>query len=187
MKIVRKTNRSVKASKAIKANDYGYDLNGGVIDESTVEELWRIANSEILPESELATVCEGNCDIPDHQWNYYATGTAFGASTDYVINATVNQNNLNIYDYAKNDYDDIMLDFIHDDVNEFNINFEIAAHSGEVVRVRVLEVEVYQNGSYEEYYVGRFAKAFDLDAICEWLKGVAEPVVRDIQVAVSNI
>lgn len=166
---------------------FGFDQNGAAIDESTVEELCRVAN-EILAESELAKICNGNCEIPDHTWNYYATGTAFGASTDYTIIVKLNEDSINIYNYSRPDYEGIMLDF-KNAYGTFKLEFEISVHSDEIYRVQAIHnADVYDShGTFSDYYSERFNMAFDLDGICDWLKTIAQPVVYDIQSTVSNI
>lgn len=169
----------------IKANDeyYGYDSNGEEIDESTVDELRRIVTYDVLPFTQLGRL--GNAYLDEDSFKYTATGTAFGAYLQYTIKLSTDDDRIDIYSFMKPGWGDLMLDF-NSENNYVDFMFEIHV-KGDKINVELTDIDVYDSGTYSEYYSKKFAEAFDLDAMCETIKEIAEPAVNEIKAAVSNI
>lgn len=172
----------------IKANDdfdygYGFDSNGEAIDESTVDEMYRIA-CEIVDTSELAEF--GVCDIADDSFKYYATGLAWGAALSYTIMFETSSDKIDLrYYYAQTDDHIMFPDLIR--YGEVRMRFDIYVRNGDEIQVELTEVDVYENGRYTEDYDDAFYKLFDTDKLCEYVKRLAEPTVYEIHSTLSNI
>ena len=76
---------------------YGFDSNGEAISESTVDELYRIAEREVLPTTELAKVDE-YATIMEDTFEYYASSTYVGVT--YTISATFDTDDIDVVSYA---------------------------------------------------------------------------------------
>lgn len=169
----------------IKANDeyYGYDSNGEEIDESTVDALRQVVVYEVLPFTELAQL--GNVSLSEDSFKYTATGTAFGAYLQYTLNLSTTDDEIDVYSFMRPDWNDLMLDF-NSEKNYVDFMFEIQVN-GDDTHVVLSDIDVYDSGTYSEYYSKKFADAFDLAAMCKAIKEIAEPAVNEIKAAVSNI
>ena len=165
-------------------NDYymGYDSDGNEIDESTVDALRGIITYEILPHSELAEL--GNVDLDEDSFEYTATGTAFGAYMQYTLTLSTDSDEIDVYSFQRN-HNEMMLDFSRDRnyvMFHFNINVD-----GDKINVTPEDIDVYENGTYSDYYSEKFSKAFDVPGICNMIAEMAEPVVREIHAKLSNL
>lgn len=165
-------------------NDYymGYDANGNEIDESTVDALRQVVTYEILPYSELAEL--GNVYLSEDSFKYTATGTAFGAYMQYTLILSTDDDEIDVYSFQRN-HNEMMLDFSRDRnyvMFHFNINV-----NGDKINVTAEDIDVYEDGTYSDYYSEKFSKTFDVPGICNMIAEMAEPVVREIQVKLSNI
>ena len=170
--------------KYIKANDYyGYDSNGDPIDESTVDELRSFVTYDILPFTELSKL--GNLSLDEDSFKYTATGTAFGAYLDYTINLSTSDDEIDVYSFMNRSWNSTMVDF-NDDRNYVNLYFEIHV-KGDKINVEITDTDVYERGTYSEYYSKKFVQAFDIYRMCDEIKKIAEPAVREIKVALSNL
>lgn len=169
----------------IKANDdYGFDSNGEAIDESTVDEMYRIAG-EILDQSELAQL-DPYVTISEESFKYYATGTAWGAYLAYTIMAEISSDDLDLRKFYTDSDDSTM--FIDLNGNgEVKMQFNIYVRNGDQIQVELTEVDIYDGWRYTEYYDKNFYKLFDVEKICDHVKRLAEPVVNEIQATLSNI
>ena len=169
----------------IKANDdYGFDSNGEAIDESTVNEMYRIAG-EILDQSELAQL-DPYVTISEDSFKYYATGTAWGAYLAYTIMTEISSDDLDLRKFYTDSDDSTM--FIDLDGNgEVKMQFNIYVSNGNQIQVEITGVDVYENGRYTEYFDKNFYKLFDVEKICNHVKRLAEPVVNEIHSTLSNI
>ena len=170
---------------------YGFDSNGDPIDESTVEELYRIANSEILPDTVLAETCT-YCDIDEDSFEFHATGTAFGSDVTYTISATITDGSVNLMSFVRPDAQWIP-DF-NSERYSAEISLEIHVHNDDVT-VEFLEADVYdsmregadRHFTHSSYMSDEFREDFDIEAICAEIQRLAESAAREIHGALSNI
>lgn len=173
----------------VKANDdydygFGFDSNGEAIDESTVDEMYRIAG-EILDQSELAQL-DPYVTIYEDSFKYYATGSAWGADLAYTIMTEVSSDGLDLRKFYTDSDDSIM--FV--DLNgggEVKMQFNIYVSNGDQIQVELIGADVYENGHYTEYFDKDFYKLFNVEKICDHMKRLAEPVVNEIHATLSNI
>lgn len=162
---------------------FGYDSNGDPIDESTVDELCREAN-EVLNESELAT--HGDyCDIDRDTFEYFATGTAWGAYLKYIITFDTDSDYIDFNDFINSNYDSLRPDF--NSYSSADISFKISV-DGEKVSTTVDDVSVLDgHGNYKDWDTNRFNKYIDVEALTDYVTDLAQSAIREIQVLVSNI
>lgn len=180
----------------VKANDdydygFGFDSNGGAIDESTVEELYRIAENEILPDTVLAETCS-YCDIDEDSLEYHATGTAFGADVTYTIYATITDKTVDLMTFVRPD-----AEWIPDFNSErYSADISLAIHvHNDSANVEFLEADVYDSMregadrrfTHSSYMSDEFREDFDIDAICAEIKRLADSAAREIHGVFSNI
>lgn len=166
---------------------YGYDSNGEPIDESTVDELYRVANEEVLPTTELAEF--GICDIDDDEFEYYATGTAWGANLNYIIRFALNP--VAFADRAREfsngkDISAIFID-LRNPNNEVETTFDISVN-GSNFDVELVEVNITENGSdASDTIYDSFDKLFSKRKIENFVARIAEDAVNKIHATLSNI
>lgn len=162
---------------------YGYDSNGDAIDQSTVEELYRIANQEILPNTELGRI--GNADIAEDSFEFYFGGGIYGAVLDYTIDFDITDAELDLMSFVKPNarfYPDF-------NSNKYtaNLQFTIVVHQDNI-RVDFFTADVYEDGTYSSYFSDDyFRENFDWRKMCEEIKKIAEPAVREIHRTLSNL
>lgn len=171
--------------------NYGFDMNDEIITESTVESLYMIAENEILRNSDLCKSCY-SATIDYDTFEYFATGTAFGADMSYEIYTTFNNDNIkDIYStfYVNENGEYTTPSVRFDENNTFVINTRIIVKNNEISDVAIDDISVYRNNTYSEYdsialdkNINRelFMKKIIEDTKCENL-------VRDIHVTLSNI
>lgn len=166
---------------------YGFDSTGDPIDESTVDELYRIANDEVLPDTELAEF--GICDISDDSFEYFASGTAWGAYLKYTILFELNpvQFASRAYEFSNgNDVRALFLD-LRNPENEVTTRFDITVN-GSNFDVELVDVDITENGSdASQTFYDNFDKLFSKRKIENFVAGIAEDAVTKIQSILSNI
>ena len=171
-------------------SNYGYTQNGDEIDESTVDELYRIAEYELLPDSELANVFGAdNISIDEDTFDYTATGTAFGAyiTYDIIIHVATGSygNNFNLNNFINPNYDDLHPDFDIKDV-AFDIIVKVDGDKATAIvdlNPRTIRIE----DDVTDYYAKKFAQMLDIDAIEHDVETIAERDVYEIKSVLSNI
>lgn len=163
---------------------YGYDSNGEPIDESTVDELYRVAEDEVLPKTELAKI--GRATIDDDTFKYYATGTAWGASLGYVILFEVDSDALNLDKYVRREAR-MFPAFDMKDIWSATIRFSIVVDNSKLKTVIFEEADVYKRGKYDSYSSDKFIEQFDAGRLCDYIAGIAEQAIREIHVVLSDI
>lgn len=169
---------------------FGYDQNGDPIDESMVEELYRIAENEILPNSRLYREFGGDFDISEDSFEYYATGTAFGAQMSYIINAQIKSYGneiIDVYDFVIKEYlkDEIHLDYSDPEVMVY-IDFDINVNTDNCDTV-INRIYVYNHGRYNEYDSDVLSRCFDYEKFGVYMNSIANELAEEIHAKLSNI
>jgi hypothetical protein len=136
------------------------------IDESAQDELYRIAENELLPETELYKISE-YCTIDEDTFDFTQTGTAWGGYICYDIYMEWTAEYLpKIEKFYKHYTDDD--DYpIHRDwrLDEIKIYFNIHVE-GDKVTVDIADTDIVDDHNFD--------KVFDLDALCDAIKEIAE-------------
>lgn len=149
---------------------YGWTSNGDPIDESTVDELYRIAEREVLPTTELAKVDE-YATIMEDTFEYYASSPYVGVT--YTICATFDTDDIDVVSYA-------LPDAYHYDfrggkeVGE--LEFYIYVKGNEIDKVELIWNSSNLNPDN-----------YDMEAIEEYVKSIAKPAAEAIYNAITNI
>lgn len=150
---------------------FGFNSNGDPIDESTVEELERIAQ-EVLDKSEIHNIDE-YADL--HNFNYYASipyiQESFDISFTYVAD---------IYELSKNGM--ATDEGYYTTVAPYNIHFNVRCKNGEVEYAECTDVDV-NDGYVKDVEL----KNFNLDALVQFATDLVNPVAADIYNATTNI
>lgn len=176
----------------IKANDdfdydYGFDSNGEAIDESTVDEMYRIA-CEILDQSELAKL-DPYVTIDEDSFKYYATGSAWGAYLEYGIRFDAHSSKFDFksfFDWGKIEREQIAwADPDSEDVLA-TVRFFIAV-DGDTISADVEDIAVTIDGRYSQYETENYQNFLDLGRFSEDIRKLADPVVNEIHFTLSNI
>lgn len=162
---------------------YGYDSNGEEINESTVEELYRIANEE-LQNSDVDML--GEADIIEDSFEYFATGTAFGADVHYDIRVQTDSDHFDVYKFMRSSFNGTMLDF-NSHNNYILFDFIVHVHSDDIEVVNIEDSSVYDNCRYSSYYTRNLDDAFDGEKLCDFIAKRMSRVVKDIHRTISNI
>ena len=157
-----------KSRKAIKEDTfdnedwgYGFDSNGDAIDESTVDELYRIAEREILPKTELAKIDE-YVSIAEDSFEFYMSSPWVQESFTIIFEMTTDD--LDMMSYVLPDAEWIY------DYNGYgsrldNLKFFIDVKNGEVSKVTLVDhsVKDIDDGKYDveklESYVAELASS----------------------------
>lgn len=138
-------------------------IREGNIDESAQDELYRIAENELLPETELYKISE-YCTIDEDSFDFTQTGTAWGGYICYDIYMEWTAEYLpRISDFYRDNIDDVW----HRDwkLNEIKIYFNIHV-DGSKVTVEIADMDIVEPKNFE--------KVFDLDALCDAIREIAE-------------
>lgn len=150
---------------------YGYTSNGDPIDESTVDELYRIAEREVLPTTELAKVDE-YATIMEDTFEYYASSPYVGVT--YTISATFDTDDIDIDSYVLPDATWYYSFRAGKEVGE--LEFYIYVKSSEIDKVELIWNSSNLNPNN-----------YDMEAIEEYVKGIAKPAAEAIYNAITNI
>ncbi len=166
---------------------YGFDSNGDPIDESTVDEMYRIAENEILPKSELGEF--GICTIDDDSFEYYATGTAWGSHLEYTIMFELDP--VAFADRARefSKDDDVFAMFIdlRDGRNQVVLRFDINVN-GSKFDVELVDMDITENGrDASQVIYDSFDKLFSKRKIENFVAELAEPTISQIHSTLSNL
>ena len=150
---------------------YGFDSNGDPIDESTVEELERIAQ-EILDKSEIHNIDE-YADL--HNFNYYASIPYIQESFDITFTYVAD-----IYELSKNGM--TTDEGIYTTAAPYNVRFNVRCKNGEVEYAECTDIDV-NDGYVKDVEL----KNFNLDALVQFATDLVNPVAMDIYNGTTNI
>lgn len=164
---------------------YGHDSNGVEITESTVEELFRIAEQELLRNGDMAKIFgTGNISIEEVSFNYYATGTAFGPVVEYVINLTINKKISELQKFESCIYNGLK------PCSDKNITFDV------VINIHDNTADVFIDNSinninieddYSDFFAKRFEATYDTHKLRDYIRLLAENDLYDIKLIIANI
>ena len=173
--------------------DYGTDSNGEEIDESTVEELARIANEVInynVQNSEWFEYVD--VDVDSFKDSYYLTGTAFGASVNYELDITTNSDRLDISDCYADKWDDLFVQISKDNGHaivelKFGLDVQNADIKFGTYHANVYELDRNGRMTFSQYYTDKFDQAIDINKVFEKVKACFDDAVYEALVTVSNL
>ena len=161
--------------------DFGFDSNGEALDESTVEELYRIAEYEILPKSELAKIDE-YVSIDEDSWDFYMSSPH--VTEKFYIHFKLTEKDIDFNKYALPEAT------AFPDFNYYTavLDFDIYTENGEVTSVVLEEVKINRpDGAFDDYDVKRFDKLYNVDAIINYVESLAADTVMDIYNGTTNL
>ena len=169
--------------------NFGYDSNGYEIDESTVEELARIAD-ETLEEQ----VTDWNVSISRDSFKegYYLTGTAFGADLHYDMWLSFDTANYDISAFSNPDFTGSMCDYSSDSENAYaTVDIHLAIDNDDI-KVTSTDVECFTNMfntryNYDESESKHFFEKYDKDKLCAHIIKSLKPAVYEVRTVVSNL
>ena len=162
---------------------FGYDSNGDPIDESTVDELYRIAEREVLPDTKLGQI--GDATISEDSFEFYFSGGIYGALLKYDIDLDTDDEHIDLMNYIKRNarfYPDF-----RSDKYTAKINFIIHIDNMNTFDVELHEADVYEDDVHSTYFTDRFNEYIDIDRLCDAIREIAEPAVREIHCTLSNL
>jgi hypothetical protein len=164
---------------------YGYDSNGVEITESIVEELFRIAEQELLRNGDIAKIFgTDNVSVEEDSFNYYATGTAFGPLVEYTINLTINKKISELQKFESCIYNSLK------PCPDKNITFDV------VINIHDNMADVFIDNStnninieddYGDFFAKRFEAIYDTHKFKDYIKLLAENDLYDIKPIIANI
>ena len=153
---------------------FGFDSNGDPVDESTVEELERIAQ-DMVYKSGIAAV-DQYADL--HNFNYYASMPYVQESFDISFQLIADYYTLNNYGFIPSD------STMWSTTSEYTIPFNVRVENGEVKYVET--PDPYERKSWGTVDEDLLRK-LDTDAMTEWAKNLVAPVAKEIYITTSNI
>ena len=165
---------------------YGIDSYGETIDESTVSELYRIAEKEILPNTELAQI-DPYVSIDEDSWDFYFGGvsnTGMMGVVKFYIHFKLTSDNIDLNEYVLPDAK------LYPDFRYYtaSLDFDIYTENGKVTDVVLESADIYKSdNSYDTYQSDKFKEAFNVEAIENYIEKLAAPAVEEIYNAVSNL
>ena len=160
---------------------YGYDSNGDAIDESTVDELYRIAEYEILPKSELAKIDE-YVSIDEDSWDFYMSSPH--VTEKFYIHFKLTEKDINFNDYTLPDGK------MFPDFNYYTavLDFDIYAENGEITSVILEDKKIYRpDGAFDDYDVKQFDDLYNVEALINYVEHLAADTVKDIYNGTTNL
>ena len=165
---------------------FGVDSYGETIDESTVSELYRIAEKEILPNTELAQI-DPYVSIDEDSWDFYFGGVSNAGMMGVVkfyIHFKLTSDNINLNEYVLPDAK------LYPDFNYYkaSLDFDIYTENGKVTDVVLESADIYKSdNSYDDHFSGKFGEAFNTEALENYIEKLAAPAAEEIYNAVSNL
>lgn len=164
---------------------YGQTQNGEDIDESTVSELYRIAEYEVLPKTKLADM--GEVTIDEDSFEYFATGTAWGAYLKYDMYFTISQQIDETYPLDLINYIRQVDSLTYHVGSVIEIQFKIKVNTDNC-DTRIESIDVYSPDSrYNEWDTNNFRKRLDYEEICDDINPIANEAAEEIHRQLSNL
>lgn len=165
--------------------NYGFTSNGEEITESMVDEFYRIAEHEILPNEDIYRLCDTDCSIDDDSFEYFNTNTAFGAMLSFRLFADFEfSNDATIYDYVKVE-DAFLPDFTTTASAE--IQTTIIVKNNEITEIQIDDILVFKDDIYSDYDSTEFERVFDAESFKGAVMKIAESTVQKMASVLSNI
>ena len=165
---------------------FGVDSYGETIDESTVSELYRIAEKEILPNTELAQI-DPYVSIDEDSWDFYFGGvsnTGMMGVVKFYIHFKLTSDNIDLNEYVLPDAK-LYPDFKY---YKASLDFDIYTENGKVTDVVLESADIYKSdNSYDDHFSGKFGETFNTEAIENYIEKLAAPAAEEIYNAVSNL
>ena len=164
---------------------YGFDSNGDPIDESTVDEMYRIA-SEILEHSELSQL-DPWTTIDEDSFEYFASSPYINVS--YVIPFDAFSDKIDINSFV--DWDEVEnLGVGTVDTKsgryEIVVRFSIVV-AGSQIEPAIEDILVKDSGHFNDYLSREYMQIIDEDKFCDYISDLAAPTVNEIFSTLSNI
>lgn len=165
---------------------YGIDSYGETIDESTVDELYRMAERDILPKTELAQL-DPYVSIDEDSWDFYFGGvsnTGMMGVVKFYIHFKLTSDNIDLNEYVLPDAK------LYPDFNYYkaSLDFDIYTENGKVTDVVLESADIYKSdNSYDDHFSGKFGEAFNTEALENYIEKLAAPAAEEIYNAVSNL
>lgn len=165
---------------------YGIDSYGETIDESTVNELYRMAERDILPKTELAKI-DPYVSIDEDSWDFYFGGvsnTGMMGVVKFYIHFKLTSDNIDLNEFV------IPEARLYPDFKYYtaSLDFDIYTENGKVTDVVLESADIYKSdNSYDTYQSDKFKEAFNVEAIENYIEKLAAPAVEEIYNAVSNL
>ena len=165
---------------------YGIDSYGETIDESTVNELYRMAERDILPNTELAKI-DPYVSIDEDSWDFYFGGvsnTGMMGVVKFYIHFKLTSDNIDLNEFV------IPEARLYPDFKYYtaSLDFDIYTENGKVTDVVLESADIYKSdNSYDTYQSDKFKEAFNVEAIENYIEKLAAPAVEEIYNAVSNL
>ena len=165
---------------------YGIDSYGETIDESTVNELYRMAERDILPKTELAKI-DPYVSIDEDSWDFYFGGvsnTGMMGVVKFYIHFKLTSDNIDLNEFV------IPEARLYPDFKYYtaSLDFDIYTENGKVTDVVLESADIYKSdNSYDTYQSDKFKEAFNVEAIENYIEKLAAPAAEEIYNAVSNL
>lgn len=179
--IISSTKITADADDDLPDMGYGFDSNGDPIDESTVEELYRIAEYEILPKSELAKIDE-YVSIDEDSWDFYMSSPH--VTEKFYIHFKLTEKDIDFNDYTLPDGK------MFPDFNYYTavLDFDIYAENGEITSVILEDKKIYRpDGAFDDYDVKQFDDLYNVEALINYVEHLAADTVKDIYNGTTNL
>lgn len=165
--------------------NYGYTSDGEEITESMVDDFYRIAEYEILPDEDIYRLCDTDCSIDGDNFEYFNTNSAFGAMLSFRLFADFEfSDDATIYDYIRVE-DAFLPDFTTTASAE--IQTTIIVKNNEITEIQIDDILVFNDGIYSDYDSTEFERVFDAESFKSSVMKIAEPAVQKMASVLSNI
>lgn len=165
---------------------FGIDSNGETIDESTVNELYRMAERDILPKTELAQI-DPYVSIDEDSWDFYFGGisnTGMVGVVKFYIHFKLTSDNIDLNEYVLPEAG-MRPDFKY---YTASLDFDIYTENGRVTDVILEDITIRDNhNNYSEWDSERFKDNFNTEALENYIEKLAAPAAEEIYNAVSNL
>ena len=170
--------------------DFGYNSNGEEIDESTVEELYRITN-EIINNKVKNPKSFDYIDVDEDSFknSFYFSN---GAHVNYELIVKTSSDKLDISDCYNDRWDDLFVQIYQNNGHavvylKFTLDVQNADIKFGTYHANVYEIDADGREVFSQYYTNKFEQAVDINKIFDKLCTAFEPAVRDALITISNL